>query len=115
MTRCLAALIVACVVTVATANPAEAGHKIRVRIAAPAAYYVSPPVVYQPAYVVPAPYVVYQPVYAAPTFIGPVYRAPYYYAPRRVEVRHPVWPRGELKIKYKRRWYGYKVEYDYDD
>ena len=115
MKRTLLAAALGLVLFCAAGSSVQAGHKVYGYYYAPPSYYMVPPVVvYEPAFVMPAPYVIYPPAYTVPQVVGPVYHPPVY-GPRRYEVRYPVWPKGELKVKYKRRWYGYKIEYDYDD
>jgi len=110
MKRFLAALIVACAVLAADGRPLEAGHKYRAYYYAPPTYYMAPPVVVvEPRYVAPPPVMIHRPVSPYAVYHPPVY------GPRRFKARYPVWPRGEVEVKYKRRWYGYKIEYDYDD
>lgn len=109
----LAALTIAAAAFILAADltpPAEAGHKVRYYYAPPA-YYVGPPVVYDPTMVIPVPNVYYSPVY----YTYPVYPRVYYppvYAPATVYYGRPY---RQVEVKYKWRPYGYKIEYDFDD
>lgn len=116
MKHFLAATAIALALGLAAGETAQAGHKTRIYYyAASPGYSISPPIiVYDPAFLLPPPVIVRRPAYTSWPVQPPVYSTPVS-VPRTLYYRPVYRPYRKVEIKYKRRPWGYKIEYDYAD